>query len=52
MIVPDITNPFFAVIVRCIENAAPLDDEIIFISDSNNDTEFEKLELKLFQAEK
>ncbi len=43
VIVPDITNPFFAVIVRCIENAARLDDKIIFISDSNNDTEFEKI---------
>ena len=52
VIVPDITNPFFAVIVRCIENAARLYDEIIFISDSNNDTEFEKLGIKAFSSRK
>lgn len=52
VIVPDITNPFFAVIVRSIENAARLDDEIIFISDSNNDTEFEKIGIKAFSSRK
>ena len=48
---PDITNPFFAVIVRWIENAARLDDKIIFISESNNDTEFEKIAIKAFSSE-
>ena len=52
VIVPDITNPFFAVIVRWIENAARLNDKTIFISDSNNDTEFEKIAIKAFSSRK
>ena len=52
VIVPDITNPFFAVIVRWIENAARLNDKTIFISDSNNNTEFEKIAIRAFSSRK
>jgi LacI family transcriptional regulator len=48
VIVPDITNPFFAVIVRWIENAAHKNDVTILISDSNNQTRLEKSAIMAF----
>ncbi len=52
VIVPDITNPFFSVIVRSIENAARQNDVTILISDSNNQSEFEKSAVKEFVSRK
>jgi len=52
VIVPDITNPFFSVIVRSIENAARDNDMTIFISDSNNNSELEKSAVQEFVSRK
>ena len=52
IIVPDITNPFFSQIIRWIENSARENGISILISDSNDETELEKLSVDIFASRK
>ena len=52
IIIPDITNPFFANIVRWIERAARDNGVSILISDSNDQTSVEQTSLKEFIGRK
>lgn len=52
IIVPDITNPFFSKIIRWIENSARENGISILISDSNDETELEKISVDIFTRRK
>jgi len=52
IIIPDITNPFFAKIVRWIENEARENGVSVLISDSSENTEIEKSSVQVFANRK
>lgn len=52
LVMPDISNPFFATIVRNVEREARKSDYSIILCDSEDDTQLEKQLLKMLKARK